>query len=133
MELKCRKIQSNDLTLVEKWCKDYGMEMPSKEFLPEDGLGGFVVADSKPIAAMWLWFTNSHTAIPAMVIADKYYRDTNRDEALELLIDFTTQFAEDAGCKFAFAWAKEGVLIDKYEKFGYKRDSKPSHELIKQL
>lgn len=134
MELKCRRIIEKDLKEIEGWLKDYGSEMPSKRFLPNDGTGGFVVAnDTGIIAAMWLWFTNSKTAIPAMVVADKNYRAEDRYEALGLLIDFTTNFAKDAGCEFAFAWAKQGVLLEFYEQIGYKKDSKESYELIKQL
>ncbi len=134
MELKCRRIIEKDLTKIEGWLKDYGSEMPSLDFLPQEGTGGFVVAnDTGIIAAMWLWFTNSKTAIPAMVVADKYYRAEDRHEALALLIDFTTEFAKDAGCEFAFAWAKEGVLLDKYLVAGYDKDEKESFELIKKL
>ena len=134
MELKCRRIIEKDLEKIEGWLKSYGSEMPSLDFLPNNGTGGFVVAnDTGIIAAMWLWFTNSKTAIPAMVVADKSYRDTDRYEALELLMDFTTQFAKDAGCEFAFAWAKPGVLLEFYEQLGYKKDSKESYELIKKL
>ncbi len=134
MELKCRRIIESDLEKIEGWLKDYGGEMPSLDFLPNNGTGGFVVSnDTGIIAAMWLWFTNSKTAIPAMVVADKSYRAEDRYEALELLIDFTTTFAKDAGCEFAFAWAKTGVLLDYYEKAGYEKDPKESFELIKKL
>ena len=134
MELKCRRIIEKDLKEIEGWLKDYGNEMPSLEFLPNKGTGGFVVAnDTGIIAAQWLWFTNSKTAIPAMVVADKHYRAEDRHDAIQLLMDFTTQFAKDAGCEFAFAWAKPGVLLEKYESLGYKKDSKESFELIKQL
>ena len=134
MELKCRRIIEKDLDVISKWMEDYGGEMPSLDFLPNNGTGGFVVAnDTGIIAAMWLWFTNSKTAIPAMVMADKKYRDKDRHDALELLMDFTTQFAKDAGCEFAFAWAKPGVLLEFYEQLGYKKDSKESFELIKKL
>ena len=134
MELKCRRIIEKDLPVIEGWLKDYGSEMPSLNFLPNDGTGGFVVSnDTGIIAAMWLWFTNSKTAIPAMVVADKHYRADDRKEALRLLIDFTTEFAKDAGCEFAFAWAKAGVLLEHYEDIGYEKDQSESFELIKKL
>ena len=134
MELKCRRIIEKDLTKIEGWLKDYGSEMPSLDFLPNNGTGGFVVAnDTGIIASMWLWFTNSKTAIPAMVVADKDYRAEDRYEAIGLLVDFTTNFAKDAGYEFAFSWAKPGVLLEFYEQSGYKKDDKQSFELIKKL
>ena len=96
-----------------------------------EGLGGFMVCKGNdPIAAMWLWMTNSKTAIPAVVVSDKSYKDTDRSDALQLLIDFTTDFAEDLGYKYSFAWAKPGVLLDKYKKADYYVDETPSYELI---
>ena len=91
-----------------------------------------VCKENHPIAAMWLWLTNSKTAIPAVVISDKDYRDTDRSDALELLVDYTTDFAKEMGFKYAFAWAKPGMLLDKYEKAGYHKDDTPSYELIMQ-
>ena len=79
---------------------------------------------------MWLWLTNSKTAIPAVVISDKDYKDTDRSDALQLLIDFTTDFAEQMGFKYAFAWAKKGILLEKYQKTGFRVDETPSFELI---
>ena len=83
-----------------------------------------------PIAAMWLWMTNSKTAIPAVVVSDKSYQDTDRSDALQLLVNFTTDFAQDLGYKYAFAWAKKGILLDKYKKAEYYVDETPSYELI---
>ena len=79
---------------------------------------------------MWLWLTNSKTAIPAVVVSDRYYKDNDRSDALQLLVDFTTDFAEDMGFKYAFAWAKPGKMLKYYKDSGYYVDETPSHELI---
>ena len=95
------------------------------------GLGGFMVCKGDdPIAAMWLWLTNSKTAIPAVVVSDKDYQDSDRSDALQLLVDFTTDFAEQMGFKYAFAWAKEGMLLDRYRKAEWYVDETPSYEVI---
>lgn len=133
--MKCRKIHEKDWDFLPSWWKAYNQPVPQRNFLPNNGLGGFIVCttpDNKPIAAMFLWTTNSDTAIPAVVISDKSYRDTNRSDALQLLIDFTTDFAYEMGYKFSFAWAKPGVLLEKYKKTGYTVDETPSYELILQ-
>ena len=95
-------------------------------------MGGFVVCKGDdPIAAMWLYLTNSKTAIPAVVVSDKYYKDTDRSDALQLLVNFTTDFAKDMGYKYSFAWAKEGKVLKYYEAAGWYKDESPSFELIK--
>ncbi len=133
MKLQVRKIHEKDWSFLPSWWEAYGDPQPQRAFLPEDGLGGFIVCQGNdPIAAMFLWLTNSKTAIPAVVISDKSYQDTNRSDALQLLVDFTTDFAFGMGYEFAFAWAKPGVLLEKYENNGYLWDPKPSHEVIKQ-
>ena len=143
MKLKVRKLQESDWKFIPQWYKAYNQVCPEREFFPgrfevgnmEDtsscGLGGFIVCKGNdPIAAMWLWLTNSKTAIPAVVISDKSYRDTDRDDALQSLVNFTTDFAWSMGYKFAFSWAKPGVLLEKYVKAGFDYDDKPSHEVM---
>lgn len=142
MELKVRHLIESDWDLVPKWWEAYGAEGFPRDMLPgaydlkggeekRDGLGGFMVCNGNhPIAAMWLWITNSKTAIPAVVVSDQDYKDSDRDEALQLLVDFTTDFAKEMGYKYAFAWAKEGLLLEKYKKAKYYVDETPSYELI---
>ena len=133
--MKVRKLHEKDWEYLPIWWDNYNQPVPQRNFLPENGLGGFVVCatpDDKPIAAMFMWTTNSDTAIPAVVISDKFYRDTNRSDALQLLVDFTTDFAHDMGYKFSFAWAKPGKMLEYYKKSGWTIDETPSYELILQ-
>lgn len=142
MELQVRKLQESDWDFLPSWWEAYEADAFPRDFLPGSfkvndeqeekiGLGGFMVCKGDdPIAAMWLFMTNSKTAIPAVVISDKHYRDTDRSDALQLLVNFTTDFAKDLGYKYAFAWAKEGMLLDKYKKAEYYCDETPSYELI---
>lgn len=131
--MKVRKLQEKDWAFLPSWWEAYNQPIPQRNFLPQNGLGGFIVEtipDKAPIAAMFLWTTNSDTAIPAVVIADRYYRDTNRSDALQLLVDFTTDFARGMGYKFSFAWAKPGKMLEYYKKSGWIVDETPSYELI---
>ena len=133
--MKVRKLHEKDWEYLPSWWEAYNQPVPQRNFLPENGLGGFVVEaqpDKTPIAAMFLWTTNSDTAIPAVVISDKSYKDTNRSDALQLLVDFTTDFAFDMGFKFSFAWAKPGKMLKYYKKTGFTVDDTPSYELILQ-
>ena len=131
MKLQVRKLIESDWNIIPKWYEQYKQPMSDRDFYPDNGLGGFVVCkENIPIAAMFLYTTNSKTAIPAIVISDKYYRDNDRSDALQLLVDFTTDFAENIGCKYSFAWAKPGVLLEKYKQTGFIVDETPSYELI---
>jgi hypothetical protein len=131
MKLQVRKIIESDWGFLPSWWEAYDQTVPQRDFLPDNGLGGFVVCkELDPIAAMFLYMTNSKTAIPAIVISDRYYRDIDRSDALQLLVDFTTNFAKDMGYKFSFAWAKPGILLEKYKESGFTVDKTPSFELI---
>lgn len=143
MKLQVRKLMESDWDLIPKWWEHYNMEGFPRDMLPgawqigdepdskREGLGGFMVCkENDPIAAQWLWMTNSKTAIPAVMVADPMYRDNDRSDALQLLMDFTTDFAEDLGYKYAFGWAKPGLVLEKYKEAGYHIDETPSYETI---
>ena len=131
MQLQVRKLIEQDWDFLPSWWEAYNQPVPQRDFLPDNGLGGFMVCkEHDPIAAMFLYTTNSKTAIPAIVISDKYYKDNDRSDALQLLVDFTTNFAKDMGYKYSFAWAKPGILLEKYKKSGFTVDKTPSYELI---
>lgn len=131
MKLQVRKLIESDWNFLPSWWEVYNQPVPQRDFLPENGLGGFMVyKEHNAIAAMFLYTTNSRTAIPAIVISDKDYKDNDRSDALQLLVDFTSSFAEDMGYKYSFAWAKPGVLLEKYKESGFTVDTTPSFELI---
>ena len=130
MKLQVRKLIERDWSFLPQWWEAYDQEPIERDFLPDNGLGGFMVCkENDPIAAMFLYTTNSKTAIPAVVVSDRYYKDNDRSDALQLLVDFTKDFAQDMGFKYSFAWAKTGVLLDKYIKSGFISMG-TSHELL---
>ena len=65
------------------------------------------------------------------VVSDKDYRDNDRNEALQLLLDFTVKFAGDLGFKYSWAVAHENMLLKKYEKSGFAKFGNPCYELVK--
>ena len=96
MKLQVRKLIESDWNVITKWYEQYEQPMPDRDFYPENGLGGFMVYKGKTlIAAMFLYVTNSKTAIPAIVISNKDYKDNDRSDALQLLVDFTKDFAKE--------------------------------------
>lgn len=149
-KLQVRKIRKSDWDFLPDWWKDYpawkDRSMP-KEMLPglfepkgdtdenensSLGLGGFMVCKGEdPIAAAWLYVTNSKMCFIAPVVSDKFYRDTDREEAFKMLLHFTTEFAYDMGFEYAYAWSNHDNLTNIYEHIGYK--SAPCTELVIKL
>ncbi len=148
--LQVRKLMESDWEILNVWWSQFGQSpwvdgdtfrdiMPGAFQVGEydkkrRGMGGFMVCkDGEPVAAMWLYIGNGPCAVPTAAISDPYYRDNDRKEALQLLVNFTTDFAKDLGFKYTFAWAEEGFMLDYYLKAGYKKFAKPAYELIKKL
>jgi hypothetical protein len=148
--LQVRKLQESDWKFLPQWWDDYNQEpwikgeefrdiMPGAFQVGEFdqkrlGLGGFIVCkDKHPIAAIWLYLGNGNCTLPTAAVSDPGYRDTDRKKAIQLLVDFITDFSKDLGYKYAFTWAQEGAMLDYYLKAGYKKWDKPSYELIKKL
>ena len=144
-ELKCRRIIEKDLDQLLGWFNDYkDWVSPVREMLPMNGLGGFtVVKYGQPIGAVWLYIACDRDKDgnygPGKVgwlefcIIDKSYRDTDRDEAIKLLLEFTCEVAKDIGLKFLYGVLQHGKLTEKYKEIGFVVDDKPSHEMIKIL
>jgi len=150
MKLQVRKLQESDWEFLPKWWKHHG-QIPwmdnenFRDFLPgafqignyeekRAGLGGFIVCkEEDPIAAMWLGMTNSNCSLPTAAISDPEYKDTDRKKAIQLLVNFVTNFSKELGYKYAFGWAQEGYMLDYYLKAGYEKFQTPSYELIKKL
>ena len=143
MELQVRKLQESDWNLIPKWWEAYDEKILPRDMLPgsfkvgdkqeekRKGLGGFMVCKGDdPIAAMWLWMTNSSMAIPAAIVDDKSYCDIDKDDALQLLINFTTDFAKDLGYKYSYSICKDEMLLEKYKKADYNVNSISSCELM---
>ena len=57
MKLQIRNLIESDWDIIPQWYKQYNQEGFPRDFLPENGLGGFMVYKEKPVAAMWLWKT----------------------------------------------------------------------------
>ncbi len=64
MEFDIRKLNSTDYDeVLVGWWKDWGWEPPAKDFLPDDGEGGFLVLDEDiPVCAGFIYVTNSKVA-----------------------------------------------------------------------
>ena len=61
MEFTIRKLNNKDYeTILLKWWKDWRLTPVPKDFLPDNGKGGYIVYDKEtPVCAGFMYVTNS--------------------------------------------------------------------------
>jgi hypothetical protein len=136
MELTIRQLNENDYQeVLVGWWKDWGWIAPQKDFLPDDGMGGYIVYDGEiPICAGFIYVTNSRVAWVDWIISNKNYREKEkRREAIKTLIDSLTNISKMSGSKYAYALIKNNSLIKTYEDLGYIKGDSYNSEMIKIL
>jgi hypothetical protein len=136
MELTIRQLNENDYQdILVDWWKQWGWTAPEKDFLPDDGMGGYIVYDEEiPICAGFIYVTNSRVAWVDWIISNKEYREkTKRKEAIKMLIDSLTNISRMSGSKYAYALIKNNSLIKTYEELGYIKGDSYNSEMIKLL
>jgi len=121
-------------TLVEWWSAWPEWTAPSKDFLPDNGKGGFIVEkQGKPIVAGFLYITNSKAALLEWIVSNPKYREDDRGAAIELLIKGAESVCKKQGIKYVFSIGRTKQLINTHKKLGYTVDEKPSHEIVKTI
>ena len=115
------------------WWKQWRWTPPSRDFLPDNGTGGFIVYDGEtPICAGFMYITNSQATWCDWIISNLKYKDRQkRKEALELLVKTISDKAESLGKKYVYALIKNKPLINVYKKVGFREGSSYTHEMIK--
>jgi|TARA_B110000908_G_scaffold171188_1_gene233065 hypothetical protein len=135
MELNIRMLQDSDWdTLVSWWDGWKEWKAPPRDMLPDNGKGGFMVENQNgPIVAGFLYTTNSKTAWVEWIVSDPTYKNKDRKNAIELLINGAENVAKKQGFKYMFSIGKNKHLMETHEKLGYHIDSNPSYEIIKKI
>lgn len=134
VSLQIRKLNSVDYdTILTKWWKDWRWTAPSKELLPDNGEGGFIVYDGDvPVCAGFIYNTNSGIAWCEFVVSNFDYKDKKKKkECLQLLISSISNMAKSMGKKFMYSLLKSKTLIDIYEEDGYVTNPQSYTEMIK--
>tara|TARA_B100000214_G_scaffold365214_1_gene332727 strand:- start:1778 stop:2191 length:414 start_codon:yes stop_codon:yes gene_type:complete len=133
MVFDIRKLNSTDYeeTLVE-WWKDWGWDPPAKDFLPNNGEGGFIVYELEiPICAGFLYVTNSQVAWVNWIVSNKKYTNKKkREQTLNLLINTLVNLASNSGKSYVFANNNNLHLINRYLKLGFSKGCENSTELV---
>jgi len=135
MELDIRRLESEDWdTLVSWWDTWPDWQTPPKDFLPDNGKGGFMVEkNNTPIVAGFMYFTNSEGVLLEWIVSNPSYRDQDRQDAIEFLILTCEEYIKANGKKYIFRIGRNKHVIETQKKIGYHVDTKVSHEIIKKI
>jgi len=133
--LNIRRLTDNDWdTLVSWWDNWPKWKAPVKDFLPENGKGGLIVEiNDTPVVAGFIYLTNSKTALLEWIVSNPKYRESDRKQAIELLITGAENLVKSLDYKYLFSVMQHKGLIETHEKLGWVSDTKHSYELTKVL
>ncbi len=132
--MEIRKLTESDYEILVEWWKAWKWPPIEKDFLPDNGTGGFVIEkEGTMIVAGFIYITNSKAVLLEWIISNPEYREDDRDMAITCLINTVESIIKDWGYKYIFSIGRTKALIDKHKELGWHVDSKPSHEIIKIL
>ena len=119
--------------ILKGWWADWGWTAPTRDFLPDDGVGGLMVLDGDvPVCAGYMYATNSRVAWVDWIISNKEYRKKpQRSEAISMLIATLTEISKNTGFKYCYALIKHQSLIETYKELGYTKGDEYVGEMIK--
>lgn len=136
MEFNIRKLNGKDYNnILINWWKAWRWTPPPKDFLPDNGKGGFIVFDKDiPVCAGYMYVTNSKVGWCDWVVSNFDYKDREkRKKALSLLVEVLSHTLKLSGCKYGYALLKSDSLIEVYENNGYIKADKYNAEMMKLL
>ena len=130
-ELIFRFLNKKDYKTICEWWKWWRWPIIPFEMLPETGF--MIEKNEIPIVSAYLYLTNSTTAILEWIVSNPNYRENDRQEAIELLINEAEVFCKKMKYKHIFSIGKNKHLIKTHEKLGWQVDKRPSFEINKKL
>lgn len=132
MELNIRRLNDEDYSALVKWWDTWPeWQAPPKDFLPDTGF--IVEKNNIGIVAGYVYMTNSKAALLEWIISNPEYRESDRKNAITLLIQAVERVLKDQGIKYIFSIGRNKKLIDTHKKLGWSVDKKPSYEIVKNL
>jgi len=136
MNLNVRVLREGDYdNILVKWWKDWRWTPPTKDFLPNNGNGGYIVYDDDiPVCAGFMYLTNSKVVWCDWIISNFKYKDRKkRKKAILLLISTISEIAKELDKKYVYALLKNKPLINTYKELGYVEGGSYTHAMIKIL
>ena len=133
-ELTLRFLNKKDYKTICEWWKWWRWPVIPKEMLPDNGKSGFIVEKNNiPIVSCFLFITNSNWAKLEWVVSNPKYKEEDRQEAIELLINNVENVCKKMGIKYMFSVGRNKHLLDTHKKLGWFIDPKQSHEITKKI
>ena len=135
MKFNIRKLEASDWgTLVKWWDSWPEWVAPPKTFLPDNGTGGIIIEkENIPIVAGFIYNTNSDAVVVEWIISNPEYKDKDRKQAIEALLNTIEAVCKKQGKKYMFSIGRSKHLIDTHKKLGWHVESKSSYELVKTI
>ena len=118
-KINIRKIELKDYEYINKWWVEQGFQPVSVEVLPMNGLGGLIVEKEKPIAAAYLYLTNSKMGYIDNLISDPKYISKDRFDVILELMAACKKMAEDVGCLDMWAITNNKGILKRCKTLGY--------------
>ena len=132
MKLNIRRLTSEDYSTLVKWWDAWPeWQAPPQTFLPDTGF--IVEKNNIGIVAGYVYITNSKAALLEWVISNPEYRESDRKDAITLLIQAVEHVLAQQGIKHIFTIGRNKHLINVHKKLGWDVDKNPSYEIIKNL
>lgn len=134
MKLNSRMLTTDDWELLVSWWKDWGWPVLSKDILPDEGTGGIMIEhEGKPIAAGFIYWSNSGMCWLDWVISDYNGNKRARPLAVKMLIETVESMVKKAGKKCLMSISRSNSLLKIHKKLGWTVDATPSYEMIKRI
>ena len=117
--INIRKIELEDYEYINKWWIEQGFDALHTDILPMDGLGGIIIEKDKPIAAAYLYLTNSKMGYIDNLISDPKYISKDRFNIILELIITCKKMAKEVGCLDVWAVTNSNGIIKRCEELKY--------------
>jgi len=129
-----RPLNKEDYEIICGWWKWWRWPVLPKTALPNSGEGGFMVEKNNiPIVSGFLYISNSKMAMLEWIVSNPKYKENDRKEAIELLINQVEIFCKDLDVKHIITLGRNKHLIETHRKLGWHVDNKTSYEIIKNI
>ncbi len=133
-KLNFRPLEEEDYETICSWWKWWRWPELPRTALPNNGKGGFMVEKNNiPIVSGFLYISNSKMGMLEWIVSNPDYREKDRQEAIELLINKVESFCKDLDIKHVITLGRNKHLIETHRRLGWHVDKKPSFEIIKNI
>jgi hypothetical protein len=131
---KSRLLEESDYPQLVEWWKWHRFSPPLQEMLPDNGTCGIMLSkDGINICTGFIYFTNSKMCWIEFIVSNPDYRESDRKECLELLINSLCNLAGNYGFKVAYTNLKNASLIDRFTDCEFVKGSVNTTEMIRGL